>query len=249
MAHDVVVITGASSGIGAAVAERLARDGTAVALVARRAEVVAAVAARLGDQALPIVADMTVRADAERAVQEALARFGHIDVWINNVGRGITRPATALTDEDIDDMIRVNVKSALYGMQAVLPHFQTRGRGHIINVSSVLGRMPMAPFRSAYNGAKHFLNALTANVREDLAAGYPGIAVSLVSPGVVRTEFGVNAVYGGPDSRQLPNSQSAEEVAEVIAGVVASRAPDVYTRGGVKQLVLGYLDGLTADPA
>ncbi len=249
MAHDVVVITGASSGIGAAVAERMTRDGTAVALVARRAELVAAVAARLGDQALPIVADMTVRADAERAVQEALARFGHIDVWINNVGRGITRPATALTDDDIDDMIRVNVKSALYGMQAVLPHFQTRGRGHIINVSSVLGRMPMAPFRSAYNGAKHFLNALTANVREDLAAAYPGIAVSLVSPGVVRTEFGVNAVYGGPDSRQLPNSQSAEEVAEVIASVVASRAPDVYTRGGVKQMVLGYLDALTADPA
>lgn len=249
MAHEVVVITGASSGIGAAVAERLARDGTAVGLVARRAEALAEVVARCGDQALAVVADMTVRSDAERAVQEALARFGHIDVWINNVGRGITRPATSLTDDDIDDMIRVNVKSALYGMQAVLPHFQARGRGHIINVSSVLGRMPMAPFRSAYNGAKHFLNALTANVREDLATTHPGIAVSLVSPGVVRTEFGVNAVHGGPDSRQLPNSQSAEEVAEVIAGVVTSRAPDVYTRGGVKQMVLGYLDALTADPA
>jgi len=240
--------TGASSGIGAAVAERLARDGMAVVLVARRADRLAAVAARCGEQALPIVADMTVRADAERAAQEALARFGRIDVWINNVGRGITRPATALGDDDIDEMMRVNVKSALYGMQAVLPHFQAEGRGHLINVSSVLGRMPMAPFRSAYNGAKHFLNALTANVREDLAAAHPGIAVSLVSPGVVRTEFGVNAVHGGPDSRTLPNSQSAEEVAEVIAGVIASRAPDVYTRAGVKQAVLGYLDGLTADP-
>ncbi len=65
---------------------------------------------------------------------------------------------------------------------------------------------------------------------------------------MVRTEFGVNAVHGGPDSRTLPNSQSAEEVAEVIAGVIVSRAPDVYTRAGVKQMVLGYLDGLSADP-
>jgi NADP-dependent 3-hydroxy acid dehydrogenase YdfG len=248
MSDQVVVITGASSGIGAAVAERLSRDGMAVALVARRAEALADVAARCGAQALAIAADMTVRAEAERAAADAIARFGHIDVWINNVGRGISRPATTLTDDDIDEMIRVNVKSALYGMQAVLPHFTARGRGHLINVSSVLGRMPMAHFRSAYNGAKHFLNALTANVREDLAASHPGIAVSLVSPGVVRTEFGVNAVHGGPDSRTLPNSQSAEEVAEVIAGVITSRAPDVYTRAGVKHMVLGYLDQLTADP-
>ena len=249
MSSNVVVITGASSGIGAALAERLARDGMQVALVARRAEALAEVVARCGGEALAVVADMTVRTDAERAVSEALARFGHVDVWINNVGRGISRAATELTDDDIDDMMRVNVKSALYGMQAVLPHFTSRGRGHLINVSSVLGRRPMTPYRSAYNGAKHFLNALTANVRDDLAAAHPGIAVSLVSPGVVRTEFGLRAVHGGPDSRTLPNSQSAEEVAEVIAGVIASRAPDVYTRAGVKQMVLGYLDELTADPA
>lgn len=249
MDERVVVITGASRGIGAAVAERLAGDGMAVVLVARRPEALAAVAARCGALALPVAADLTRRADAERVVREALARFGGIDVWINNVGRGITRPAAELTDDDIDEMMRVNVKSALYGMQAVLPHFKAAGRGHIINVSSVLGRMPMASFRSAYNGAKHFLNALTANVRDDLAAQYPGIAVSLVSPGVVRTEFGVYAVHGGPDSRTLPNSQSAEEVAEVIAGVIASRQHDVYTRSGVKRLVLGYLDGLSADPA
>ena len=249
MSSNVVVITGASSGIGAALAERLARDGMQVALVARRAEALAAVAALGGAQALAVAADITVRAEAERAAAEAIARFGQIDVWINNVGRGISRPATELTDDDIDDMMRVNVKSALYGMQAVLPHFTSRGRGHLINVSSVLGRRPMTPYRSAYNGAKHFLNALTANVRDDLAAAHPGIAVSLVSPGVVRTEFGLRAVHGGPDSRTLPNSQSAEEVAEVIAGVIASRAPDVYTRAGVKQMVLGYLDELTADPS
>ena len=111
----------------------------------------------------------------------------------------------------------------------------------------MLGRVPMALFRSAYNGAKHFLNALTANVREEVAATHPDIQVSLVSPGVVRTEFGVNAVHGGPDSRTLPNSQSAEEVADVIAGVIASRRPDVYTRAGARQMVLGYLSELAED--
>lgn len=248
MSRQVVVITGASSGIGAAVAERMSRDGMALGLVARRPDALAAVISRCGSETLAIVADMTVRAEAERAVAEAIAHFGHIDVWINNVGRGITRSALALTDDDIDEMIRVNVKSALYGMQAVLPHFTARGHGHLINVSSVLGRRPMVAFRSAYSGAKHFLNALTANVREELAASHPGIAVSLVSPGVVRTAFGLNAVHGGPDSHTLPNAQSAEEVADVIAAVTTSRAPDVYTRAGVKQMVLGYLDQLTADP-
>jgi NADP-dependent 3-hydroxy acid dehydrogenase YdfG len=247
MTDTVVVITGASSGIGAALAERLVRDGASVALVARRADALQAVADRCGPRALPIVADMTSKDDARRAVALTVARFGHIDVWVNNVGRGISRPPTELTDADIDEMILVNVKSALYGMQAVLPHFTQRGTGHVINVSSMLGRMPMAIFRSAYNGAKHFLNALTANMRDELAASHPGIQVSLVSPGVVRTEFGVNAVHGGPDSRTLPNSQSADEVAAVIVGVIVSRRPDVYTRPGARQAVLDYLGALGED--
>ena len=248
MTGTVVAITGASSGIGAALAERLARQGASVALVARRPDALRAVCERCGANALAIVADVTSRGDVERAAAEAIARFGHIDVWVNNVGRGITRPPSALTGADLDEMMLVNVKSALYGMQEVLPHFKQRGSGHIINVSSVLGRMPMATFRSAYNGAKHFLNALTANVRDELAATHPGIQVSLVSPGVVRTEFGVNAVYGGPDSRTLPNSQSADEVADVIAGVIGSRRADVYTRPGARQLVLDYLSALADDP-
>ena len=247
MSDTVVVVTGASSGIGAALAERLSREGMSVALVARRADVLQSVCQRCGARALAIVADMTIRDDARRAVAEAVARFGHIDVWVNNVGRGISRLPTELTDADIDEMMLVNVKSALYGMQEVLPHFKQRGSGHVINVSSVLGRVPMALFRSAYNGAKHFMNALTANVRDEVAATHPGIQISLLSPGVVRTEFGVNAVHGGPDSRTLPNSQSAEEVAGVIAGVIASRRRDVYTRQGARQMVLDYLSALAED--
>jgi len=142
----------------------------------------------------------------------------------------------------------VNVKSALYGMQEVLPHFIERGEGHIINVSSMLGRIPYAVFRSAYNGAKHFLNALTANFRTEVQEQHPGIQFSIVSPGVVRTDFGVRALHGGPDSRTLPYSQSAEEVAEVIAGVIDSRAMDVYTRAGARERVAAYYADVGVDP-
>ena len=248
MDGKVVVITGASGGIGAALAELLAGGGASVVLVARREEALRAVATRCGERACPVVADMTRRADVRRVVESALARFGRIDVWVNNVGQGITRPPSQLTDEDIDEIMRVNVKSALYGMQEVLSHFKARETGHIINVSSMLGRIPFAVIRAAYNGAKHFLNALTANVREEVQQTHPGIQVSLVSPGVVRTDFGLNALHGGPDSRQFPESQSAEEVAAVIAGVIESRRPDVYTRPGARERVAGYYASLGVEP-
>jgi len=247
MSDTVVVITGASSGIGAAVAELVSGQGLSVALAARRKNALEAVAAKCRGRALPVVADVTVRANVRRIVDETLSRFGRIDVWINNAGIGITRPPSQLTDEDIDAMIQANVKSALYGMQEVLPHFKERNAGHIINVSSMLGRIPFAMVRSAYSGAKHFLNALTAMIREELQESHPGIQVSLVSPGVVRTDFGLNAMHGGPDSRQFPGSQSAEEVAAVIAQVIATRAPDVYTLPGAIERVAAYYASIGAD--
>lgn len=248
MQEQVVVITGASAGIGAAVAEGAAARGASVVLVARRAEALRAVAERCGARALVIPADVTRRDEVRRIVAETLDRFGRLDVWINNVGQGITRAPTELTDADIDDMMLVNVKSALYGMQEVLPHFRERGAGHIINVSSMLGRIPFAVVRSAYCGAKHFLNALTATFRAEVQATHPGIQFTLVSPGVVRTDFGLNARHGGPDSRSFPESQSAEEVAEVIVDVIDSRRADVYTRPGSRARVAGYYQSLGEDP-
>jgi short-subunit dehydrogenase len=239
MSDKVVVITGASAGIGAALAERLGRDGASLVLVARRQPELDAVVARSGT-ALGIVADMTRREEVARVVREAIGRFGQIDVWVNNVGRGISRVPSELTDDDIDQMMQVNVKSALYGMQEVLPHFKARGSGQIINVSSMLGRMPTFLPRAAYSASKHFLNALTANFRGEIAATHPGIQVSLVSPGVVATDFGLNAVHGGVDSRSIPGSQSAEEVADVIRSVIESRKADVYTRPGAREAVAKY---------
>jgi len=245
---QVVVITGASSGIGAATAEALSQRGMSVVIVARRKDALDVVAEHCGGRAQPITADVSTRSEVRRVVDEALARFGRIDVWINNVGRGITRMPSELTDDDIDQVRQLNVKSALYGMQEVLPHFKSRNEGHIINVSSMLGRTPFAVIRSAYCGAKHFLNALTMTFRTEIQQTHPGIQVSLVSPGVVRTDFGLNALHGGPDSRALPESQSAEEVAEVIADVVASRAPDVYTRVGAQKRVADYYAAVGIDP-
>jgi short-subunit dehydrogenase len=248
MNDKVVVITGASAGIGAALAELLASRGMSVVLVARRQDALESVAARCNGRALPIVADAAVRSEVRRVVDATLARFDRIDVWINNVGRGITRAPSELTDEDVDEVMRVNVMSALYGMQEVLPHFKARGTGHVINVSSLLGRVPFAVPRSAYCGAKHFLNALTATFREEVQQTHPDIQFSLVSPGVVRTEFGVNALHGGPDSRSFADSQSAEEVAEVVAAVIDSRQPDVYTRKGARDRIAGYYAGIGVDP-
>jgi NADP-dependent 3-hydroxy acid dehydrogenase YdfG len=248
MPEKVVVVTGASSGIGAALAELLASQGHSLALVARRKEALDAVAKRCSGRAHVIVADVTRREDVRRAVSESLSRFRQVDVWVNNAGQGISRLPSQLTDEDIDDMVRINIKSVLYGMQEILPHFKSRNDGQIVNVSSMLGRLPFALIRSAYVGAKHFMNALTAMFRQELEQTHPGIAITLVSPGVVRTDFGLNALHGGPDSRELPGAQDVDQVSKVIAGAIATRTIDVYTFPGAQQLVSKYYASLGSDP-
>ncbi len=239
MKDRVVVITGASSGIGEALAKAVFARGGKPVLVARRADLLESVSRACGG-ALFVPADVTVRADVERVVAKTLAHHGQLDVWVNNAGRGISRLPSQLTDGDLDEMMTVNVKSVLYGMQAVLPHFQSRGRGQIINVSSVLGRIPFATIRSAYSASKHFMNAITATFRAEVQEKHPGIMVSLFSPGVVQTDFGKNALHGGPDSRSFPNSQTAEEVAEELVKLIEHPRPDVYSRPGFQQQVVEY---------
>jgi NADP-dependent 3-hydroxy acid dehydrogenase YdfG len=121
MQDKVIVITGASAGIGRAAAVLLASRGARLILVARRRELLDEVVASCGANADPAVADVTRRDQVNAVAARALDRFGRIDVWINNAGRGISRMPSELTDDDVDEMMLVNVKSALYGMQAVLP--------------------------------------------------------------------------------------------------------------------------------
>ncbi len=208
------------------------------------------VAAPLGDSARTAVADVTRRADVERLRDETLAAFGHIDVWINNAGRGITRSVLELTDEDVTDIIDTNLRSVLYGMQAVIPYFQKQGRGHVINVSSFLGRVPLAPHRSIYSATKAAVNSLSANARMDLQASYPDVHVSVVMPGVVMTDFARNARGGGvpvvPPPGGAMRPQNAEDVAEVIARVVERPVAEVYTNPASPELARRYYEQLGA---
>jgi len=247
MPTKTIVVTGASGGIGAALAVKLAAQGHHLVLAARREPELREVARRAGN-ALAVTADVTRRADVVGIRDRALGEFGHVDVWVNNAGRGITRAVLDLTDEDFDEMMAVNVKSALYGAQAIMPHFIERERGHLINVSSFLGRVPMVSYRSAYNAAKHALNALTANLRADLA-GHPAIHVSLVIPGVVGTDFARNALGG---ARTLPpgvitaRPQAPEEVADVMTNLIDHPVPEVYTNPVQAEAVARYYQDVAA---
>jgi len=244
---QVVVVTGASGGIGAALAEELARRGAKLVLAARRREALEEVARRC--RAAEVVpTDVTRRAEVERLRDSAIARFGRVDAWVNNAGRGITRSIAQLTEEDVDAMMRDNLKSALYGMQAVLPHFREARRGVLANVSSMLSRVPFATIRSAYSASKAALDSLTETLRLELAKDFPDIRVVLVLPGVVATDFGTNALGGGPDSRTLPGAQPVEEVARLIADGLWAGPADVYTRPDGLDRVLAHLRGLAGLP-
>jgi short-subunit dehydrogenase len=251
----VVVITGASAGIGAALARACAARGDRVVLAARRREELERVAAGAkaagASAALAVPTDVTKRDEIERLRDRAIAEFGRIDVWVNNAGRGITRPTLELSDADFDTMMAVNVKSALYGMQAVIPHFVERGAGHVINISSFLGRVPIATFRSVYSAAKAALNSLTANVRVDLAARAPGVHVSLVMPGIVSTDFARNALQAAPGAPGMrPSgalaSQSADDVAGVIVRLIDHPAAEVYTNPALPDVARRYIADVAA---
>jgi len=244
----VVVITGASGGIGAELARQLGQRGEQLVLAARREAELGQSARAASPTAVPVVADATRRPDVEKIREAALKAFGHVDVWVNNAGRGITRRVMDLTDDDLDQMMAVNVKSALYGIQAIVPHFLERRAGHLINVSSMLGRVPFVPARSAYGAAKSFLNALTANLRAELRATCPAIQVSLVMPGAVRTDFAKNALGGTPPYPPGGNyqTQSAEEVAALLVNLIEHPVAELYTQPSGPEMVRSYYQDVVA---
>ena len=245
--NRVVVITGASAGIGEQIAVELGRRGDALVLAARNVEALERVAAAIGPRTHVVRADVTRRLDVERIRDDAIRAFGHVDVWINNAGKGIVRSVLDLTDEDVDEMMAVNLKAALYGMQAIAPHFMARGSGHIVNISSFLGRVPVATLRSAYSAAKAALNTLTANLRIDLQRTHPGIHVSLVMPALVATDFPLHAVastgaipaaaIGSPQQPQTP-----QDVAGIVADLLDHPVAEIYTNPASRGLAVRYVE-------
>ncbi len=252
MANMTVVITGASSGIGAGIARRLATDGNRLVLAARtRAAMdeVARDATQNGSpRAIVVPTNVTKRQDVEHLSAATIDAFGGYDVWINNAGRGVTRSVLELSDADVDEMMAVNVKSALYGMQVAVAHFIERGHGHVINISSFLGRVPLATHRSAYNAAKAALNALTANLRAELRTRYPNIHVTLVMPGMVGTAFGRNALGSPPDTPIYsgPYVQSVAEVADIVARAIDAPQAEIYTNPASAEMARRYFADVAA---
>ncbi|MGD1009793.1 MAG: SDR family oxidoreductase [Candidatus Aminicenantales bacterium] len=250
METKTAVVTGASGGIGAAIARRLGAKGWNLVLAARRQKELELVASQAGTRALPVMTDVSRREDMERLFEEAVRAFGKVHVWINNAGRGVAKKVLELTEEDFDEIVAANLKSVFYGMQVVIPHFEQRGEGHLINISSFLGRVPLVTFRSVYNAAKAAVNVLTANLRMDLRLSHPGIHVSLVMPGTVKTDFARNALGGTPlmppGGRSPMIPQTPEEVAEMVWALIQDPRAELYTNPASPEMVRRYYQNVGA---
>ena len=189
-ADKVVVITGASSGIGESTARLLAGSGAKVVLGARRTDRVDALVKDItvkGGTALGFHADVTKRSDVEALVQGAIHEHGRIDVIVNNAGIMPIAPLAALKVEEWDRMIDVNIKGLLFGVAAVLPIMQKQKQGHIINMSSVGGFKVWAPGGTVYSATKFAVRAITEGLRMEHKAD--NIRCTIISPGAVATEL------------------------------------------------------------
>jgi NADP-dependent 3-hydroxy acid dehydrogenase YdfG len=188
---QVVVITGASSGIGRSTALHLASRGAKVVLGARRETQLRALAQEIeaaGGQALYRSTDVTRRQDLQALVDSGVARFGRLDVIVNNAGIGPLSRFDELRVEDWDAMIDVNIRGVLYGIAAALPVFRRQGSGHVINIVSTAG-LRIVPAQGVYAATKNAVRTLTEALRQE--AG-PTLRVTEVSPGFVATEFALS---------------------------------------------------------
>ena len=186
----VVVITGASSGIGESTAKLLAKQGAKVVLGARRSSRIDAVVQEIsasGGKAIGFATDVTKRAEVEALIQGAVDGFGRVDVLLNNAGIMPIAPIEALKVDEWDRQIDVNIKGLLYGVAAALPHMQKQKSGHIINITSVFGIKVFAPGATVYCATKAAGRALTEGLRMELHS--QNIRCTMISPGAVGTEL------------------------------------------------------------
>jgi NADP-dependent 3-hydroxy acid dehydrogenase YdfG len=189
IANKVIVITGASSGMGAAAARHLAAKGANVVLGARRADRIHALATEItdaGGKATAVVTDVTKREDLKQLVDTAVTTYGRIDVLINNAGVMPLSPMDRVKVDEWDQMIDVNIKGVLYGIAAALPYMKEQSSGHIINLASVAGHK-LFNGSAVYSATKFAVRALSEGLREELSAD--NIRVTIISPGAVKTEL------------------------------------------------------------
>ena len=190
LADTVVLVTGASAGIGRATALTLSAAGATVVVTARRQERLDALVAEVeaaGGQALAVAGDTASPEDVQHVISTSLDAFGRIDVLVNNAGIMRIAPITENRVEDWAAMVDVNVKGVLYFLSGVLPHMVERGSGHIVNVGSVAGRRPF-PGASVYAATKFAVRALSWGLHLELGNAH-GIRVTDIQPGYVATEL------------------------------------------------------------
>lgn len=223
MSGRVVIVTGASSGIGEAAARAFGRAGDRVVLVARRADRLAALAAEI-PESIAVPADLTRREDISQIVEAAMAHYGKIDVLVNNAGLGRYDWLERLPEEDILAQIEVNLIAPILLTRAVLPFMQAQGYGVIINVGSVAGKIA-TPTTTIYNASKFGLEGFTEGLRREVLP--VGIHVCVVAPGpVAGTEFSARRKHmpvrlKGPRWLRTHTSQ----VAEAIVGLADRPRP------------------------
>ena len=189
LAGTAALVTGASSGIGAATARRLAEEGASIALVARRRDRLEALAAEIdqvGGNALVVEADVTDRSQAEAAVQQTIERFGRLDILVNNAGLMLLGPVVGADAQEWDRMIAINVQGLLYTTRAVLPVMRKQRSGHVVTLSSMAGLVGQA-FCSAYAASKFGVEGWMESIRFEIEPF--GIRTTIVEPGFFRTDL------------------------------------------------------------
>ncbi|PYV89602.1 MAG: hypothetical protein DMG90_10940 [Acidobacteria bacterium] len=223
--EKVVVITGASMGIGEALARVFAGQGARIVLLSRDAGRAEAARARIGhlDRTLALACDVRHREEIDRVLSLTMHHFQRVDIWINNAGVGYRDSVVEADLASVRDLFEINFFGALTAMQAVLPVMTQQRGGAIINISSVAGHIPL-PYHAMYSATKFALNAVGRAARIELLGR--GIHVMTVCPGYVRTDFGRNVKQGRTVKNVRPSS---------VRGVSAERVARAVLQGYMKQ--------------
>jgi len=236
----IIAITGASAGIGRAVAFRMARDGASVALCARRADRLNEVAAAIeaaGGRAFAFAGDVTSEQHMAELVRLTVQRYQRLDVMVCNAGFGVAGAIDAMPPEQMRKLLDVNYLGTYYAARAALPVFRRQGHGHLVIVSSIVGKRGV-PYMGAYSATKFAQVGLAESLRSELSGS--NIHVTIVFPVSTETEFfDVMSLETGTEVRRSAGpSQSAEHVANAIAAAIARPVPEVYPHRLSRGLVI-----------